>query len=273
LFPDPEHTIYSTIAMVFSVVEKKLSLDPGLDYDFEYDQIVCMGEIMSTHIVAAYLKECGIESRWMDIRSSLKSDDSYREGKINWPLSEAMITKNFVFDENQLIVTQGFIASDISNSSVSLGREGSDYTASIMGYILDAEKIVIWKDVPGILNADPAYYPDAVLLPEISFRDAIELAYYGAKVIHPKTIQPLKKKNISLHVKSFLNPDAPGTVIGDKQYDKLIPSFIFKEDQVIVHFFPEDFSFVSEHNLELILGCFARNGLRISPVRDPAKRE
>lgn len=270
LFPDKSHSIYTETNRIFSFLENKLRSLPGLNFDFEYDQIVSTGELISTLIVAAYLNECGIKTQWKDIRVSLKSDENFREGNINWELSEELVRKDFVFGENSVLLTQGFLASTINNHTTTLGREGSDYTAAILGYILEAEKIVIWKDVPGILNADPKYFPDAILLPEISFRDAIELAYYGAKVIHPKTIQPLKKRNISLHVKSFLNPDAPGTVIGDVSYEKLIPSFIFKEDQVLLDFYPEDFSFVSEHNLEIIIGCFARHGLKINMMQNSA---
>ena len=241
-----------------------------MNYDFDYDQIVCAGELISSLIVAAYLNEVGIKTLWKDIRVSLKTDNTYREGKINWELSEGMVKDDFRFGDFQVLLTQGFLASTVNNQTTTLGREGSDYTASILGYILEAEEIVIWKDVPGILNADPKYFPDAILLKEISFRDAIELAYYGAKVIHPKTIQPLKKKNINLYVKSFLSPDDPGTLIGNTQYDKLIPSYIFKEDQLLIHFYPEDFAFISEDNLEIILGCFARNGLRINMMQNSA---
>ena len=270
LFPDKNHPVYAETGRIFSVLESKLNSPPGLDYDFDYDQIVCTGELLSTLIVSAWLNEVGIKTLWKDIRLSLKTDHTYREGKIIWDLSDNLIRDDFQFRGHQILLTQGFLASTIDNQTTTLGREGSDYTAAILGYILEAEKIIIWKDVPGILNADPEYFPDAILLREISFRDAIELAYYGAKVIHPKTIQPLKKKNINLYVKSFINPDDPGTIIGDVHYDTLIPSYIFKKDQILINIYPEDFSFISENNLEIILGCFARSGLRINMMQNSA---
>ncbi len=167
-------------------------------------------------------------------------------------------------------MTQGFLASTNNNQTTTLGREGSDYTAAILAFLLDAERVVIWKDVPGVLNADPKWFDDTILLGQLSYKDTIELAYYGVGVIHPKTIQPLKNKNINLYVKSFIHPDDPGTLISNQNYEKIVPSFIFKMDQVLLSISSKDFSFIAEENLELILGAFARNGLRINLMQNSA---
>ena len=260
LFPGRDHPAHKKISEVFTSLEQKLNSAPGQDYDYEYDQIVSAGEILSTLIVAEFLNTVGIRTEWKDIRKILKTDNTFREGRINWELSESNARESFSFSESRIYLTQGFIASTIENDTTTLGREGSDYTAAILAYILEAGKVIIWKDVPGILNADPKYFKDAVLLKEISYRDAIELTYYGAKVIHPKTIQPLQRKSISLYVKSFLNPEAEGTKVGNVNYENLIPSFIIKTNQCLIHFYPRDFSFIAEENLELIIGSFAVMG-------------
>lgn len=270
LFPSVQHPVHSKIGEVFNSLESKLNSPPGPNYDFEYDQIVSAGEIISTLIIATYLNDAGIRAEWKDIRNSLKTDNTYREGRVKWELSDVLIKADFRFISARILLTQGFLGSTLDNHTTTLGREGSDFTAAILAYILEAEKVIIWKDVQGVLNADPKFYSNAVLLKELSFYDAIELAFYGAKVIHPKTIQPLQRKNIRLFVKSFLNPDEEGTMIGDVTYDKLIPSFIFKTDQLLIHFYPKDFSFIAEHNLEVIIGCFARNGLRINMMQNSA---
>jgi aspartate kinase len=189
---------------------------------------------------------------------------------VEWDISDKLIRNRFDFINNHLYVTQGFIGSTVSNLTTTLGREGSDYTAAILAYILSAESVTVWKDVPGVLNADPKWFDDTVRLEKISYLDAIELAYHGTSVIHPKTIQPLKNKGIPLYVKSFIHPDDPGTVIGNLEYDKLIPSFIFKMDQVLIHVHPTDFSFIAEDNLEKIFRCFAGYGLRINLMQNSA---
>jgi aspartate kinase len=270
LFPLKSHIVYSTVAHHIAQLKARVSDPPSLNYDFDYDQIVSYGEVLSTIIVSAYLKEAGLKARWMDVRRSLKSDNTYREAKINWELSTELLKKDFVFGGDQILLTQGFLASTINNLTTTLGREGSDYTAAILAYILGAEKVVIWKDVPGVLNADPKWFDDTVLLSNLSYRDAIELAYYGASVIHPKTIQPLKQKEIKLQVKSFVHPSEPGTLVGSDSYDKLIPSFIFKMDQVLISISPKDFSFIAEENLVLILGFFAKHGFRINLMQNSA---
>jgi aspartate kinase len=270
LFPDPSHNVYNKVDKQFINLEYKISIPPGLNYDYEYDQIVCYGELISTIIIADYLTEAGVNNRWIDIRRSLKSDNSFREAKINWELSGNLVNKEFIFKDEQVLLTQGFLASTINNHTTTLGREGSDYTAAILAYLLDSEMVIIWKDVPGVLNADPKWFDDTILLNQLSYKDAIELAYYGASVLHPKTIQPLKNKNINLYVKSFLHPDEPGTLIGNEDYDKLIPSFIFKMDQVLISISSKDFSFIAEDNLEFILGIFAKFNLRINLMQNTA---
>jgi aspartate kinase len=270
LFPSKLHKVYSKTAHLFELLRSRVANPPSLNYDFDYDQIVSFGEVLSTVIVAEYLRETGLRARWMDIRRSLKSDNTYREAKIDWELSAELVKKDFVFGGDQILLTQGFLASTVNNLTTTLGREGSDYTAAILAYILDAERVVIWKDVPGVLNADPKWFDDTVLLSHLSYRDAIELAYYGASVIHPKTIQPLQQKNISLQVKSFVHPQEAGTLVGNEAYDKLIPSFIFKMDQILISISPKDFSFIAEDNLELILGFFARHGFRINLMQNSA---
>jgi aspartate kinase len=270
LFAGKSHKVYEKTGHLFNLLKARVSDPPSLNYDYDYDQIVSFGEVLSTTIVAEYLVEMGLRARWMDIRRSLKSDNTYREARIDWELSEGLIKKDFVFGGDQILLTQGFLASTINNLTTTLGREGSDYTAAILAYILDAEKVVIWKDVPGVLNADPKWFDDTVLLDHLSYRDAIELAYYGASVIHPKTIQPLKQKNIRLQVKSFVHPGETGTLVGNEPYDTLIPSFIFKMDQVLISISPKDFSFIAEDNLELILGFFAKHGFRINLMQNSA---
>ena len=267
---DEKNPVYQDVDQLFSMLWTKLDESPARNYDFDYDQIICFGELLSSRIVAAWLNESGIDSVWRDIRKSLITDEHYREGNVKWDLTEGLVKRNFTFNENKVFLTQGFIASTMNNLTTTLGREGSDYTAAILANILGAEKVIIWKDVPGVLNADPKWFDETVLLENLSYMDAIELAYYGASVIHPKTIQPLKAKNIPLYVRSFLNPELPGTQIGESHYEKLIPSFIFKMDQVLISISATDFSFIAEDNLEVILGSFARNGLRINLMQNSA---
>ena len=186
LFPDDTHPIYGEVKKIFYQMQTRFEESPAMNYDFDYDQIVGYGEILSTLIVSAFLNTEGIKSEWKDIRKSLISDDTYREARINFELSSVLVNKNFRFEDARVLVTQGFLAATVNNITTTLGREGSDYTAAILAYLLDAKEVVIWKDVPGVLNADPKWFDETVLLPRLSYFDAIELAYYGASVIHPK---------------------------------------------------------------------------------------
>ena len=270
LFPDQAHPFHTEMDNLYQEIRDMLKKSPTQNYDFDYDQIVSYGEIISTRIVSAFLNDNGLENKWMDIRKYLKTDNNFREGKVDWELSEKLIKDGFTFRDCRLYITQGFIGSTTDNMTTTLGREGSDFTASILGYILRAEHITIWKDVPGVLNADPKWFDNTVRLEKISYLDAIELAYYGASVIHPKTIKPLQNRNIDLYIKSFLEPEQPGTLVGNLQYDTLIPSFIFNMDQVLIRISPLDFSFIAEENLQKIFGSLYKHGVKIKLMQNAA---
>lgn len=246
-----------------------LTQPPVGHYDETYDQIVSLGEVISTQIVAAYLTHTGIPTRWADARLLVRTDDTFREGRVNWDETNRQITTAVHVDI--VTVTQGFIGqTGAPNRTTTLGREGSDYTAAIFAYCLNAESVTIWKDVPGVLNADPKWFDDTVLLKKLTYQDAIELAYYGATVIHPKTIKPLQNKGIPLYVRSFVQPNASGTVIGNFEQHLSIPSFIFKVDQVLISLHPSDFSFIAEDNLSRIFGRFAQMGVKINVMQNSA---
>ena len=270
LIPIEKHPLFNELDNIFTGLEKKLENKSSVAYNQEYDQVVSWGEIISTIIVSNYLSYAGLANQWTDAREYLKTDGTFREGRVDWDMSTRLIKERFSFNNTNLYITQGFIGSTVNNLITTLGREGSDYTAAILAYVLSAESVTVWKDVPGVLNADPKWFDDTIRLEKISYVDAIELAYYGASVIHPKTIQPLKNKGIRLYVKSFLHPDDPGTVIGEDDYEKLIPSFIFKMDQVLIHVYPVDFSFIAEDNLEKIFRCFAGYGLKANLMQNSA---
>jgi len=270
LFDDSHHDVHEEIHGMLDELEKKLEDEPSLNYDFDYDQVIGFGELLSTKIVTHYLRKSGLSARWLDIRKSLKTDNTFREGRIDWDLSSELVRQHFLFGSDRFLVTQGFLASNVNNQTVSLGREGSDYTAAILAHILKPDHVTIWKDVPGVLNADPKYFDDTVLIDRLSYLDAIELAYFGTSVIHPKTIKPLQNKNISLYVKSFIEPEAHGTLIANLDYDKLIPSFIFKMDQVLIRISPYDFSFIAEDHMEEIFGILYNHGLKINLLQNSA---
>lgn len=270
LFGEENPEAYNRVKSIFKGLAEKFEKKPSLNYDLDYDQIVSNGELLSTSIVESFLKLEGFKSEWVDIRNSLKTSDKFREGKVDWELTEKLVRQNFSFEDTVVKVTQGFLGSTINELTTTLGREGSDYSAAIIAYCLDAENVIIWKDVPGVLNADPKWFDETVLLEKISYKDAIELAFYGTSVIHPKTIQPLQKKRIPLYVKSFIEPDLPGTIVSIQDYEKLIPSFIFKMDQVLISISARDLSFIAEDYMEVIIGVFARNGLNINLMQNSA---
>jgi aspartate kinase len=270
LFEDKSHKVFAEVEELFGDLADRLAKDPTLNYDFDYDQLICYGELLSTTIIGNYLNSADVSTRWMDIRRSLKTNNTWREAKVDWELSNQLVNEHFVFNGERIMITQGFLGSTINDQTTSLGREGSDYTAAILAYMLKAESVTIWKDVPGVLNADPKYFDDTILLEKLSYLDAIELAYFGTSVIHPKTIKPLQNKNINLHVKSFVDPDEPGTLVGNLSYTKLTPSFIFKMDQVLIRISPRDFSFINEGNLEEIFGIFSKHGLKINLMQNSA---
>jgi aspartate kinase len=268
---DTDSEITDKIITSFKQLENYLVTATKGYYDFEYDQIVSYGEIWSTIIVEGCLKIAGINSEWIDIRGILKTDDRFRDANVLWNETSMRIQKAFDFKKTRIFVTQGFIGGTLSGLTTTLGREGSDYTAAIIANILDAESAVFWKDVQGILNADPKWFSDAQKLDEISYKEAVEMTFSGAKVIHPKTIKPLHNKNIPLHVRSFLNSGETGTVIkADATFKKILPVFVKKEDQILISIQPKDFSFVMGDNLSRIFESFMAHGIKVNLVEASA---
>jgi aspartate kinase len=241
-------------------------------YDYEYDQIVSFGELLSTTLISYYLQQSGIPNTWLDATELVMTDATYREGRVDWNLTGRRICEAVpaALGKHPVVITQGFIGGTCEQTRVTLGREGSDYTAAIFAYCLNAERVTIWKDVPGLLNADPKRFPDAVKLDEIPYQEALELSYYGASVIHPKTLKPLQNKHIPLFVKSFFHPEKSGSMIGDCQLSTNIPSFIIKDDQTLLTIFPKDFSFVAEDNLSEIFTLFAKYRVHINMMQNSA---
>ena len=240
-------------------------------YDYEYDQVVSFGEMWSTIIVASFLKTSGLKAGWIDIRECLITDERFRDANILWGESSGRIKKVFDFSRNPVYVVQGFIGGTIAGQTTTLGREGSDYTAAVIGNMLDAESVVFWKDVPGILNADPKWLPEVERLHEISYKEAVEMTFSGAKVIHPKTIKPLHNKNIPLIVKSFIDPGERGTIVkADAKPEKIVPIFIKKEDQILISILPKDFSFVMGDNLSRVFHSVMMNGIKVNLVQASA---
>lgn len=264
------HEVYREVANLFDELYQKLLLGPSMNFNFEYDQIVSYGELICTKIIYQFLKKEDWQVKWIDIRKVLKTDETYREANVNFELSSNLAQEVFIDKENIKYITQGFIGSNRNNLTTTLGREGSDYTGALLAAFLKAESITVWKDVPGVLNADPKWFDNTVKLDKITYTDAIELAFYGTGVLHPKTIQPVKQNNIPLFVKSFINPDAEGTVIGNFEYEKLVPSFIFKMDQVLIHVHPEDLSFIAEHNLVRIFNILSQYSLKVNLMQNTA---
>lgn len=239
------------------------------NYDFIYDQVVSFGEIISTTIVSQYLNSTGILNKLIDAREIIKTDSYYRDSNVDWEMSQTKIKKTF--NSNGVYVTQGFIGSDYNNFTTTLGREGSDYTAAIIAYSIDAKEVIIWKDVPGVLNADPKEFKRTKLLNKISYREAIELAYYGASVIHPKTLQPLQKKEIPLIVKSFMDPKGKGTVVSKgSDIDPLIPCYIVKKNQVLLRLSSLDFSFIVENNISEIFRLLDKFKMKVDLIQNSA---
>lgn len=233
---------------LFTEVEWLLHDKPVKEYDYYYDQIVCIGELLSTCIISIYLNSSGIHNKWVDVRDIIRTDDNFRDARIDWEYTNARIQNAIVplFNDYNIVVTQGFIGSTGENESTTLGREGSDYTAAVFANLLPSKSQTIWKDVQGVLNADPKQYARAELIRELNYKEVIEMAYYGAQVIHPKTIKPLQNKNIPLYVKSFLDPEADGTLIHNRNVNSLPPIIVYKQNQVLIELSSKDFSFVSE---------------------------
>jgi aspartate kinase len=252
----------------FTEVEWLLHDKPVRDYDYYYDQVVCVGELLSTCIISHYLMEQGIRNQWLDVRDLLRTDDNFRDAGVDWQISSDRIKAAVL--GNGIYLTQGFIGATDENESTTLGREGSDYTAAIFAHILQAESLTIWKDVEGVMNADPKLFPEAQLIPELSFTEVIEMAFYGAQVIHPKTIKPLQNKNIPLYVKCFLDPALPGTVIQGKTIKQLPPIIVLKSAQALLHLNSQDFSFVGEEPMSRLYSLFAHCKLRPNLIQTGA---
>lgn len=249
----------------FTEAEWLLHDKPVRDYDYYYDQIVCIGELLSTSIVSHYLNEIDIKNQWVDVRDVFRTDDNFRDAVIDWDFTNSRVQQSIVplFNETNIVLTQGFIGATDENESTSLGREGSDYSAAVFANLLNAKNQTIWKDVNSVMNADPKQFPDAVEIHELNYNEVIEMAYYGAQVIHPKTIKPLQNKNIPLKVKCFLNPSLPGTVIHNKTLKGLPPIIVVKENQVMIELSSRDFSFVEEKPIADLFHLFEK--LKIKP--------
>ncbi|WP_278034700.1 aspartate kinase [Flavobacterium nitratireducens] len=269
LFEDENHEVFAAVQNHFTDLEYFLAHNKSPNYNFVYDQIVSMGEIISTTILSYFMNFMGIETQWIDVRNYIKTNNNYRDAEVDWELTQKNIANNI--KTKSLNITQGFLGSDENNFTTTLGREGSDYTAAIFAYCLNAESVTIWKDVPGVMNADPRYFENASLLNQISYREAIELAFYGATVIHPKTLQPLQKKEIPLHVKSFINPLLKGTVVSKgATLEPFMPCFIVKREQLLISLSSIDFSFIMEENISEIFGLFHEFKIKVNLIQNSA---
>ncbi|NLB87435.1 MAG: aspartate kinase, partial [Bacteroidales bacterium] len=269
-FKNNSKNTLTLIQVLFNSLEKLISQKPEKDYDILYDEIVSYGELMSSIIFSEYLKIKGLNNTLIDAREIIITNSNHRDAKLIWPEAQKRINK-LNKNSDKIFITQGFIGANQDNISTSLGREGSDYTASALAYLLNAESVTIWKDVPGIMNADPNCFDFAEKLDELSYYEAIELAFYGAKVIHPKTIKPLENKNIPLYVKSFINPQNEGTIIKNLNYKlDLIPVFILKQNQILISISPKDFSFIVEENMSKIFGLFAKYKTKLNISQNSA---
>jgi len=269
---EPSSSVFDEVANTFVEIDWMLEDEPHDDYDFIYDQIVSVGELVSTRIVNAYLSKIGLKSQWLDIRGYIHTDNTYREGMVQWAKTKESIFKDIpALLEKGIVVTQGFLGGTSENFTTTLGREGSDYTASILASCLNAESVTTWKDVPGILNADPKFFEDTVKFDELSYTEAIEMTYYGATVIHPKTIKPLQNAKIPLLVKPFNDPTAMGTIIKENGHNKFEkPVIIIKQNQLLLSLCAKDYSFISEDHLSEIFRLFALNHVKINMMQTSA---
>jgi aspartate kinase len=269
LFEDEKNDVFAAVNTQFADLEYFLAHNKSPNYNFVYDQIVSYGELISTTILSHFMAFKGIQTQWLDVRNFVKTDSNYRDAEVDWELTQKNIANNV--KRKILNITQGFLGSDENNFTTTLGREGSDYSAAIFAYCLNAESVTIWKDVPGVMNADPRYFENASLLNQISYREAIELAFYGASVIHPKTLQPLQKKEIPLYVKSFINPMLKGTSVAKGvDLEPYLPCFIVKREQLLVSLSSIDFSFIMEENISEIFGLFHQFKLKVNLIQNSA---
>ena len=269
LFEEENNPVFAAVNAQFGDLEYFLTHNKSPNYNFVYDQIVSYGELISTTILSHFMSHMGIKTQWLDVRNFIKTDSNYRDAEVDWELTQKNISKNV--KGKILNITQGFLGSDENNFTTTLGREGSDYTAAIFAYCLNAQSVTIWKDVPGVMNADPRYFENASLLNQISYREAIELAFYGATVIHPKTLQPLQKKEIPLYVKSFINPLLPGTSVSKgATLEPFMPCFIVKREQLLISLSSIDFSFIMEENISEIFALFHQFKLKVNLIQNSA---
>ncbi|MBP5547572.1 MAG: aspartate kinase [Bacteroidales bacterium] len=273
LLPSEDPTL-EKLHQLFDQLDKTSSQLPTT-YNFDYDRIVSFGEIISTTLISGYLNSIGISNVWVDVRDVIRTNENYREGIVDFETTrrqaQETIKSRLNIDNSQLVVTQGFIAGTAAGTTTTLGREGSDYSASILSYCLDAESMTIWKDVPGFLNADPKFFPNTVKINKIPYNEAIELAYYGASVIHPKTVKPIQNKGIRLDIKSFINPKTEGSKIGPyDSIEPLTPLYIFKNNQILISIQPKDFSFIAEDNLQTIFAILSELNIRVNLMQNSA---
>ena len=269
LFENESEPVFEVVSRLFQELTDFFDRNKSPDYNFVYDQTVGYGELVSTTIISHYLNHKGIKNNWLDVRELIKTNTNYRNAKVEWSSTQRNIKT--AVSLNKLIVTQGYIASDINNFTTTLGREGSDYSAAIFAFCLNAKSVTVWKDVPGVLNADPRYFENASLLYQLSYEEAIELSYYGASVIHPKTLQPLQRKEIPLYVKSFLNPKQTGTKIAKNlKLSPNIPCYILREHQVLISLSSLDFSYIVEENISYIFKLLHLHKMKVHMIQNSA---
>lgn len=269
LFENESHEVFKVVSNLFQELSDFFSRNKSPDYSFVYDQTIGFGELVSTTIVSYYLNHKGVQNSWLDVRELIKTDNYYRDAKVQWEATQSKISS--AVNGNILYITQGFLGSDTNNFTTTLGREGSDYTAAIFAYCLNAKSVTIWKDVPGVLNADPRYFENATLLHSLSYEEAIELSYYGASVIHPKTLQPLQRKEIPLYVKSFLNPKNNGTKVGKAlELSPKAPCYILRDNQILISVSSLDFSYIVEENISHIFKLLHLHKMKVRSIQNSA---
>lgn len=269
LFSDENHPIYWKVDGLFAELSSFLERNKSPKHSFVYDQVIGFGELLSTTIISQYLNDNGIKNNWIDVRNLIKTDSNYRDAGIDWEETQTNISNNI--NKSLLNITQGFLGSDANFFTTTLGREGSDYTAAIFAYCLNAKSVTIWKDVPGVLNADPRYFQHTQLLRKIPYQEAIELAFYGASVIHPKTLQPLQQKEIPLYVRSFVNPTEEGSAVCNvASLEPKVPCFILKKDQILLSLSSRDFSFIMEEGISYIFKSLHKAQMKVSVIQNSA---
>lgn len=272
LFGSTPDALAAAINDLFVSVEWVFDDAPNESYDYDYDQIVSLGELISSQVVAAYLNHAGLPTSWLDARDCIMTDNTYREGWVQWPETQARVSSQVppLMEGGKFVLTQGFIGSTSENFTTTLGREGSDYSAAIFSYCLDAEAMTIWKDVPGVLTADPRLFENVTKVDRLSYKEAIEMTYYGASIIHPKTIKPLQNKSIPLHVRSFVDPTETGTEISDEAGDNYPPMVAVEKEQALVNISTRDFSFVAEHHIKQLFEHITSTRLQVNMMQNTA---